>query len=280
MEQTTAVDPIVVGYDGSSSADHALRWAVAEGKLRHIPVRVVHVVEWPVTVAPGDSGWLSEDQMLAAKAGLDLAIARAGDGADEVSIVEGSIVGTLCELSHHASMVVLGARGGGGFSGLLIGSVVLSVAVHASCPVVVVRGGQHPDEHADEAALPVVVGVDDSASGRLAARFAFAEARMRGCQLVAVRAWRPGADPTGELETAERVALRESLAESHQVFPEVPLSLRLVADRPAKTLIDASEQAQLVVVGSRGMGGFRGLLLGSVGQQLLHHAHCPVAVVR
>jgi nucleotide-binding universal stress UspA family protein len=276
MEQTTTADPIVVGYDGSPAADHALRWAVAEGKRRHSPVNVVHIVEWPVTMAPGDGNWLSEDQMLAAKAGVDLAVARAGDGADQVSIMEGSIVGTLCELSHKASMIVLGARGGGGFSGLLVGSVVLSVAVHAACSVVVVRGR----ERTDSAALPVVVGVDDSASGRLAAWFAFAEAQMRGCGLVAVRAWHPGADPTGELETAERVALRQALAESRQAFPEVPLTLRLVADRPAKTLIDASEQAQLVVAGTRGMGGFRGLLLGSVGQQVLHHAHCPVAVVR
>jgi nucleotide-binding universal stress UspA family protein len=276
MEQTTTTNPIVVGYDGSPGADHALRWAVAEGKLRHVPVRVVHVVEWPVTALPEETGWLSEDQMLAAKAGLEVAIMRAGGSADEVSVVEGSIVGTLCEASHGASMMVLGARGGGGFSGLLIGSIVLSVAVHASCSVVVVRGG-----HRDRSArLPVVVGVDDSASGRLAARFAFSEAQLRGCGVVAVRAWRPGAHPVGGLETAERLALREALMESRQAFPGVPVTLRLVVDRPAKTLIDASEKAQLVVAGARGTGGFRGLLLGSVGQQLLHHAHCPVAVVR
>lgn len=276
MEQATAVDSIVVGYDGSPSADCALRWAVAEGRLRNAPVRLVHIVEWPVIVVPGASGWLSEQQRLKAKAGLDEAMAAAG-GALPVSIVEGSVAGTICEMSRDASMIVLGSRGHGGFSGLLIGSVSMSVAVHAACPVVVVRGG----ERADPESRPVTVGVDDSAEARLAARFGFQEAQSRGCGLVAIRAWHPaGADPTGELETAERVALREVLDEEIVAHRSVPVATRLVVGRAAKTLIDASKEAQLVVVGSRGMGGFKGLLLGSVGQQLLHHGHCPVMVVR
>lgn len=271
--------PIVIGYDGSDSGGHALRWALDEGTRRGLPVHVVHIVEWPVTVMPGGTGWLTGEQYAMARKDIDEAIADAGGGsAAEVSIVEGSIVGTLCNLSADASMIVLGARGRGGFSGLMIGSVGLSVTVHAKCPVVVVRG----EGHADAAAMPVVVGVDESPQAEKALEFALTEAELRGSAVLAVRAWRPprGVRDPDELQAAEHHALREFIAPCQRRHPKVLISGRLVSGRAAPILIEASEQAQLIVVGSRGTGGFKDLLLGSVGQQLLHHAACPVAVVR
>jgi nucleotide-binding universal stress UspA family protein len=278
MQETASGNPIVVGYDGSLSGDRALRWALGEGTRLGLPVHVVHVVEWPVTAAPGAVGWLSDEDRLAARSSIDRAIAWAGGDAQEVSVVEGSIVGTLCDLSQKASMTVVGSRGAGGFSGLLIGSVSLAVTMHAASPVIVVRGEEHV--HIDE--YPVVAGLDDSDPAKAAAAFAFAEAASRGCGLVALRAWQPVGpvrDPE-ELETAERHALREVLEPHRTRHPGVPVTTRLAAGSPGKALIEASSEAQLVVVGARGMGGFRGLLLGSAGQQLVHHAHCPVAVVR
>jgi nucleotide-binding universal stress UspA family protein len=184
-------------------------------------------------------------------------------------------------------MVVLGDRGRGGFAGLLLGSVATAVSAHASSPVVVVRG----DVSADPRTGPVVVGVDDSPDGRAAVSAAFAEAAARGVGLVAVRAWAPPAtwhclsrprhdDAIEEMETAERRLLSDVVEPGRGAHPDVTVTLHLPETSASDALVSASRDAQLVVVGSRGRGGFRGLLLGSVSQQLLHHAHCPVLVVR
>lgn len=266
---------IVVGYDGSAGAGLALRWALSEGRLRDMPVRVVQVVEWPVNVPPGEAGWLTVQQRNAAKEELDLAIEEAGGGAAEASIVEGSIVGTLCAMSHESAILVLGARGAGGFAGLLLGSVAQPVSVHAACPVVIVRG-----EDMQSGRLPILLGFDESAHSENAARFAFAEARARRVDVLVLKAWWPGADPLGEVDSAERYAIRQALASVRDVFPEVKYSVHLVVGEAAQALINFSREAQLVVTGHRGRGGFKGLLMGSVAHKLINHAHCPVAVVR
>lgn len=118
--------PIVVDYDGSESGDDALRWALDEGTRRGFPVHVVHVVEWPVTVFPGRTGRLTGERYASTRKDIDEAIVHAGGGpateaSVEVSIVECSVIGTLCGLSVDASMMVLGARGRSGFAGLMIG---------------------------------------------------------------------------------------------------------------------------------------------------------------
>ncbi|WP_020522357.1 universal stress protein [Catelliglobosispora koreensis] len=272
------VGSVVIGYDGSTSGDLALRWAMCEGKLRSLPVHVMHIVQWPVSVIPGETEWLSAEQRAIIGKDIDEAIAAAGCARPEVSIVEGPVAGTLCDYSDQASMIVLGARGRGGFSGLLLGSVGLSVAVHAHCPVIVVRGQEHadlPDRH-------VAVGVDDSPQAVAAVDFALAEAASRGCAVVAVRAWQPPSNvrEAGELEAAKHRTLHQILEQRRTRYPDVEVSTRLVCGPAAAMLVEASMQAQLIVVGARGRGGFAGLLLGSVGEQLLHHAECPVAIIR
>ena len=203
------------------------------------------------------------------------------------SVVEGPPAKVLCELSAGAGMVVLGERGRGGFAGLLLGSVATAVTAHASSPVVVVRG----DISADPRTGPVVVGVDDSSDGPAAVSAAFAEAAAHGVDLVAVRAWAPPAswhslgrprhdDAIEEMESAERRILSDVVESGRGTHPGVTVTLHLPETSASDALVSASRDAQLVVVGSRGRGGFRGLLLGSVSQQLLHHAHCPVLVVR
>ncbi|WP_020519443.1 universal stress protein [Catelliglobosispora koreensis] len=276
MDGLKLAGPIVAGYDGSPGADQALAWAMREAALRDAQLQVVHAIEWPVYVAPGDIGWLSGQERLdiAAKLASDAKAATGYTG--EVSILDGSATGALCRLSKSAGMVVTGSRGMGYFSGMLIGSTSASVAVHAECTAIVVRGGKSTPD----GPLPVVVGVDESVYSQRAAEFGFAEASARGCDVVAVRAWRPGPDPLGEIDTAERHALRIALDPARKEYPEVKFSLRLVADRPSAALVEASSEAQLVALGARGTGGFKGMLLGSVGHSLLHHAHCPVAVVR
>ncbi len=275
MTTPVAQKPIVVGYDGSEGADLALRWALAEGQARGWPVHVLQVFEWPVDISPAEWGWLTDEQRAEAKARLDKAVAEAGGAVEEASIVEGSVVGTLLARSKQAAMLVVGERGSNAVAGLLLGSVSASVAVHAPCPVVVVRGKERVRSH-----MPIMVGVDDSPHAQAAAMFAFAEAAAHQCDVVAVHAWRPDGDPSGEAEVAERYALRQALAPATKAYPEVKWSIRLIADRPSTALIVVSHDARLMVVGHRGGGGFAELLLGSVAHQLLHHAYGPVAIVR
>jgi nucleotide-binding universal stress UspA family protein len=202
------------------------------------------------------------------------------------TILAGSAPATLCELSDEARLLVVGARGLSGVTSLLVGSTSMALAAHAHVPVVVVRQGTADQGRGG----PVVVGFDDSPHAQAAAAFAFEEAAMREADLVVVRAWTPPRMPwrsdvrpltrdVAELETAERHALQlavDGLAAKH---PTVPVATRLIAGDARHALAEASAGAQLVVVGSRGRGGFAGVYPGSVSHHLLHHAHCPVAII-
>jgi nucleotide-binding universal stress UspA family protein len=202
------------------------------------------------------------------------------------SVETGQAVTVLCDLSRRARMLVLGSRGHGGFAGLLAGSVSVAVAVHAHCPVVVIR---RLAPAAD--GLPIAVGVDDSAQSRLAIDFAFAEAQARSVPVVAIRAWHPPtpsphatvpflrAEEIAEIETAERAFLHDALQPAVVRHPGVTVRESVADQAAAAALTEMSARAQLMVVGSRGHGGFTGLLLGSVGMQLLHYATCPVVIV-
>ena len=221
---------------------------------------------------------------------LATAAADARQVAPELDIEQVEVTGypapVLLGESAHAEIVVLGDRGLGGFTGLLIGSVSVEVTAHASCPVIVVRGPE-PDRTVPRPE-PVVVGVDGSPTSEAATAFAFEAASLRGVPLVAVHVWRDVlVDATmaplldwDVIDSDEREVLAERLAGWSEKYPDVPVRRLVARDRPARTLVEESGRAQLVVVGSRGRGGFHGLLLGSVSQALLHHAHCPVAVVR
>ncbi len=187
----------------------------------------------------------------------------------------------LQERSAEAGMLVLGSRGHGGFGGLLAGSTAVSVTAHAHCPVVVVRDGQAATSG------PVVVGSDGSETALRALGFAVERAAQRDVPLRVLRAWEPPGDrwvPPGfdpeETAAAERAAAEAELATWRESFPDVPVEVEAVPGSPSALLVEASRSAQLVVVGSRGRGGLRGMLLGSVSQQLIQHSHCPVAVVR
>lgn len=201
-------------------------------------------------------------------------------------VVTGETLTALGTQSRAAEQVVVGSRGMGGFVGLLIGSAAVHLAAHGRCPVLVVR------EHAGGGG-PVVLGVDGSAAGARAVDFAFAEVRSRKVPLVALHAWTtwntpvsgsreastPYANPPGALAEEERLP-SEALAGCRERYPGVTVEHKAVHGETRKALIEASRSARPVVVGARGRGGFAGLLLGSVSQALLHHAHCPVAVVR
>ncbi|PGH45946.1 Nucleotide-binding universal stress protein, UspA family [Micromonospora sediminicola] len=283
-------DEILVGYDGSTDASVALDWALDEAGRSGRPVRLAYVFEWLTVagwigpgVAPGvwpDETARRQVEELVRKAAADAAAERPGLTVHG-EVFDGPPALVLQERSAGAGMLVLGSRGHGGFGGLLAGSTAVSVTAHAHCPVVVVRDGQAATSG------PVVVGSDGSPSALRALGFAVERAAQRDVPLRVLRAWEPPGDrwvppdfDPQETAATERAAAEAELAPWRESFPDVPVEIEAVPGSAAALLVEASRSAQLVVVGSRGRGGLRGMLLGSVSQQLIQHAHCPVAVVR
>jgi len=282
-------DPVVVGVDGSPASREAAEHAAAAAMRRSAPLLLVHGYLHPFRYGvafdpyalelppPADDAVKMLDGMAA-----DLRH-KWPDLHIETRQTPGGPAATLVDLSQHAQLVVVGSRGHGGFTGLLLGSVSAQVAAHAQCPVLVVRPVAGPPP-----AGPVLVGVDGSPGSATALSLAADEAARRGSPLAVVHAW--SVDPVAErretyvdTEDASRGAaealLADAAAEARQGHPDLTVEERLVhALDPERVLIEASEAASLVVVGSRGRGGFTGMLLGSVSQALIHHGRCPVLV--
>lgn len=282
--------PVVVGVDGSSTsltaAEHAARAAVARSRPLHLVHGYLHPLGYGVPLNPYDLGVpapTEESRKMLEQVAAELA-GRHPTLRVEVRQVAGGPGVTLIEESRRAELVVVGSRGVGGFAGLLLGSVSNQVAQHAHCPVLVVR----PAEQPIPVRGPVLVGVDGSESAGHAVRLAADEAVRRDAELVLVHVRTPErgavapdaaaeATAAGQAESAELLAgAAARIRADHPVLSVVERPV--VAATPEQALIEASGEAALVVVGSRGRGGFAGLLLGSVSQALVQHAHCPVLV--
>ncbi|MFU8853995.1 universal stress protein [Micromonospora sp. SL1-18] len=282
--------PVVVGVDGSSTsltaAEHAARAAVQRSRPLHLVHGYLHPLGYGVPLNPYDLGVpapTAEAQKMLEQVAADLTNRHPGLRVT-VRQVAGGPGATLVEESRRADLVVVGSRGVGGFAGLLLGSVSNQVAQHGHCPVLVVR----PAEQPIPVDGPVLVGVDGSEPAALAVRLAADEAARRDADLVLVHVRPPeqaGAVPdkaaesaaAGQAESAELLAgAAARIRADHPVLPVRERPVR--AASPEQALVEASGEAALVVVGSRGRGGFAGLLLGSVSQALVQHAHCPVLV--
>ncbi|MEU4804095.1 universal stress protein [Actinosynnema sp. NPDC023587] len=282
--------PIVVGVDGSTSAQAAVKWAAQEAARHRVPLKLVHAYlvpgrGYPEIVLTGhevrraleEQGrqWLAEAEAVVRDVAPEVEVS--------VALEHSGAAGAMVWESKRARTVVLGSRGLGGFSGVLIGSVAVAVSAHGECPVVVVRDAL-PETG------PVVVGVDGSPASERAVEFAFEAASMRDAPLVAVIAGNdvavdsafgsPLAVDWDRIEEDERVVLAERLAGWQERYPDVEVERVVVRDRPVRALLKFADRAQLLVVGSRGRGGFKGMLLGSTSQTLVYHAPCPLAVVR
>ena len=287
--------PVVAGVDGSDSARHAAWWAAAEANRRGVPLRLVYAVN-VATYAGGFVPPVGLFEALEAEGRERLAeaedeIRRGFPELDvRVALRSGHPTPLLIEESREAAMVVIGSRGLGWVSGLLAGSTAVAMAAHAHCPVAVIRGqraGQPPAERG-----PVVVGVDGSPVGEPAIAVAFDQANARGAELVAVHAWGEFASEVefryahqfisdwDPLERRARELLADRLASWQEKYPDVTVHRVVSGDQPTRALLGRAHEAQLLVVGSRGRGGFRGMLLGSTSQALVHRAECPVIVAR
>ncbi|MEU4341894.1 universal stress protein [Nocardia sp. NPDC023852] len=284
--------PILAAVDGSTSSFQAVAWAAVEAALHHSPLHILTSVAIPTGFGPGMS--LAEADLERLRSDGDRILAEAtrvvrtaGLGAEPTITTEvtfESITPTLIERSKHTRMLVVGSRGMGAFRRGLLGSVSTATSQHARCPVAVIHGTSAID--AASASRPVLVGVDGTDNSVPAIDLAFEEASLRGVGVVALHAW---SDVTGldlpigdwaDLHRQEQVVLAESLAGYNAKYPDVPVHRIVVVDRPVRSLLEESANAQLVVVGSHGRGGFASMVLGSTSNALLHSAEIPMIVVR
>ncbi len=284
---SSSARPIIVGVGGPADGTQALDWAVEEAQRWDAPLQLLYARSLPLRGPTVEAGFAihttESDDLIAA------AVARAHDLDPRVDVTtssaEGSPAAVLVDQSRDARCLVVGARGRGPLGSALLGSTSIDVAAHASCPVVVVR--ELPQSLPDRPG--VVVGSDGSELSEAAISVGFTQADRRGLPLTVVHAWAPeyvGAGIAYLAEDAPQVAEEEEalaaevLAGWAEKYPDVTVRRVFIRAHPVAALVDASKGAELVVVGSRGRGGFAGLLLGSVSQGVLHHAHCPVMVVR
>ncbi|HXY64514.1 MAG TPA: universal stress protein [Mycobacterium sp.] len=289
MPSRSAYAGIVVGIDDSTSSTLAVRWAARESVMRNLPLTVVHVssplaVYPPVPIPAGLHQRHEEDARKIVVDAIKAAEDSVGDGNRpeiDTRLLVAAPVPALIELSKEAHMMVVGCRGQDAVQRVLLGSVSTGLVHHAHCPVAVIH--DETPTLLQPSQLPVLVGIDGSPASQLATAIAFDEASFRGVELVALHAY-SDADvsfaPFMESRPAAEKTLSEGLAGFQEHYPDVPVCRRVVFDHPARRLLDESESAQLVVVGSHGRGGFGGMLLGSVSTAVVHAARIPVIVAR
>jgi nucleotide-binding universal stress UspA family protein len=296
MSKLTTDPGVVVGVDGSPGSKVAVQWAARDAELRNVPLTLVHVV--PATAGT----WLESSlvpvwmrsQHERGQQVLDEALKIAGESCQRGSaqidceMPSAITVPALVDLSKDADLVVVGCLGTGTLRGRHLGSVSSGLVYHAHCPVAVIHDGVQLNADASRAA--VLVGIDGSRESELATAIAFDEASRRKVGLTALHAWSdvsvfdsvvsfPGPGWSA-LRAVEDEILAERLAGWSERYPDVPVCRLIVRGEPARGLVDASESAQVVVVGGHGRGGFAGMLMGSVSAAVVMLARVPVIVAR
>lgn len=283
---------IVIGVDGSESSARALEWASREAELHDWELTAVlawgYLSQYHAEPTEGfdpDYGEAEANAALATYLERALGAERAG------AVIHRAVcdlpAGALLAASADADLIVLGARGLGGFKGMLLGSVSQHVLHHATRPTAIIH--DHASAPSEPAAPRIVVGIDGSETSRRALRWAVEEARLRQSALDVVHAWHlpyvggypytaSSFDPT-PFEEAARRTLDSVVEGTDATGLPAPIERILHLGDPATGVLETAKGADLVVVGSRGLGGFKGLVLGSVGHHVANHAPCPVVII-
>lgn len=283
-EEHTTSEPIVVGVDGSAESDRALDWAAAEAVLRRRPLHIVHAVEGRTHRAPFFTSPAKVERVTRAgnsivDAARERVRARWPDLETTTAVVAEDTPEALRQQSGKAFALVLGGRGRGGFASLLLGSTSLRVAARSAAPVVIVRG--KATENGD-----VVAGIDLGRETDTVLEYAFDAAALRGVRLRIVHAWQM---PTTLIDAGYTVEdeepgpeLRGRVAAAHEPFrqryPDVEVVDEVILAHPVTALTNPSRNASLLVVGAQERR-WTAPRLGSTSHGVIHHAHCPVAVV-
>lgn len=292
---------VVVGLDDSEHDPDVLAWGAAEASRRSLPLHIVSAREslshmllpGDPTLAPSVST-VRDPEVLDELDGSDEVVRTATDRVREAypgvevstSRPWGTAVQTLLGLAERADCIVVGGRRRSAMARLLLGSTALSVAAHARCPVIVIGSGSLPETERGR----VVVGVDGSSDSKEALVYAFEAARSRGVPMHSVTVWSvevvegfvvttPGSPEWQQVEQRYRDAVEGLVRPLREGHPDVEVHVDVIHGPRVATLVDASRTADLLVVGSRGRGGFTGLLLGSMSQGVIQEAACPVAVL-
>lgn len=291
---------IVVGVDGSTSSLSATLWAAAEAQRRGAALCLVHAYSVPLLLS--EPGFAAPDLGPAAAASAAAilertltAVTKAYPGLTVTTLASReSPVAALRAASEHAGLTVVGSHGSHQLTETMLGSVAARVSGHAHSPVVVIRTdpATHPGGEG-----PVVVGLDGSIESDDALAFALQAAASRRTALLAVRTWDdtsldgfqgnyPVLIDRERVDAEERALLADQLTGWTEKYPEVPVHQMVLRGRPASALLglcaDTGSMGRpcLLVVGSRGRGGFAGMVLGSTSHALVARASCGVAVVR
>jgi nucleotide-binding universal stress UspA family protein len=276
------ISQVVVGVDGSEPSRAAVRWAAREAARRGVDLVVMHVFDWRRAGYAEAAREMGQGIVAGATAEARSAAPGVRVSSD---LTTGHAAQKLMDRSTGDTLIAVGQRGRGGFASLLLGSVSHQVATHAVGPIVVVRG------RARVASGAVVVGIDGSAASAQTLGRAFDEAAGRGATLMVVHAcprttppWRSDPPPNLDEDVVDRGVAQQILADEiapwREKFPDVVVDSAVVDGHPVEVLTGQSRSAQLVVVGARGHAGFADLRLGAVSTQVLHHADCPVLIVR
>ncbi|MGV8875638.1 MAG: universal stress protein [Rhodococcus sp. (in: high G+C Gram-positive bacteria)] len=290
-KSTDRVLPILVGIDGSNEADAAAQWAASYAAKVHAPVRLIHAVpegDWYGSAAFVDGGALERDLRAIGRRQLARAAELIHDVAPEVSVDTVTSDGTIASYVADAvaDLVVLGSRKSSALRDLTLGSNTLRVVTHAHCPVLLVRR----NSEGAQPARPIVVGVDGSEQSDRALVAALEFAHILDTPVVAVNYWGFPAQPglgTGfegvdwaSIRAHEKHWLETHVDTMHKKYPEVKLTTISAQSSATRGLRAMSASASMLVVGCRGRGALTGTILGSVSQNLVHHADCSVLIVR
>ena len=288
---------VVVGVDVPETSGDAVRWAAETATLHGAALKLVHAVEG-VAGLPGGVVQAEDNSTrdllrdnTDALSTLSESVAAVREEFPDLVVQPVEVVGDNVKslLAHQDdSLLVVGTGHRSSLSELVLGSTSLGVAMHASSPVAVVPPGSHRD---GEPHGVIGVAVDGSADSALAARVACYEARARGARVVAVNTWalevvdgfvvtESDQEEFSAIQDRQRDLAERALASARRDYPDVDLQVEVVHARPVPTLVERSRHLDLLVLGSRGLGGFAGKLLGSVSQRVLRGTACPVIIVK